>query len=181
MWYSAVNLGYANAAVTRAMREQMERLPQLACQYLHREKIELAESICESIERAFGAKGGCSSMSAARRQRGRVEARAQVTGRQRMLAFQGGYHAARWPHPRSPLRTATARLRRVCRPRGVHFVPLRVPLAVPRRRAEDRGPVHRRIRAPVRARVHGSVEPEDRALGVRRVLRRSGGRAPAAT
>src|SRR5207302_1735956 len=57
MWYSAVNLGYANAAVTRAMREQMERLPQLACQYLHREKIELAELICESIERAFGTKG----------------------------------------------------------------------------------------------------------------------------
>src|SRR5439155_22502388 len=57
MWYSAVNLVYANAAVSRAMREQMERLPQLACQYLHREKIELAELICESIERAFGMKG----------------------------------------------------------------------------------------------------------------------------
>src|SRR3979490_2124867 len=50
----AVNLGYANAAVSRAMRDQMESLPQRACQYLHREKIELAELISESIERAFG-------------------------------------------------------------------------------------------------------------------------------
>src|ERR1700740_2513536 len=56
MWYSAVNLGYANAAVPGAMREQMNRLPQLACQYLHREKIELAEMTCESIDAPFGRK-----------------------------------------------------------------------------------------------------------------------------
>ena len=54
MWYSAVNLGYANPVVTEALRAQMEKLPQLACQYLHREKIELAEMICESVERGFG-------------------------------------------------------------------------------------------------------------------------------
>src|SRR5512140_842517 len=35
MWYSAVNLGYANASVNEAMRGQMDKLPQLACQYLH--------------------------------------------------------------------------------------------------------------------------------------------------
>ncbi|MEI6722343.1 MAG: aminotransferase class III-fold pyridoxal phosphate-dependent enzyme, partial [Betaproteobacteria bacterium] len=57
MWYSAVNLGYANPAVTEALRVQMEKLPQLACQYLHREKIELSEMICESVERGFGMKG----------------------------------------------------------------------------------------------------------------------------
>src|SRR5258708_28153341 len=39
MWYSAVNLGYANPEVSKAMRRQLETLPQLACQYLHREKI----------------------------------------------------------------------------------------------------------------------------------------------
>src|SRR6516164_8486020 len=35
MWYSAVNLGYANPVVTAALHEQIARLPQLACQYLH--------------------------------------------------------------------------------------------------------------------------------------------------
>src|SRR5882672_5806645 len=57
MWYSAVNLGYGNAAVGDAMRAQMGKLPQLACQYLHREKIELAEMLCDSVERGFGMKG----------------------------------------------------------------------------------------------------------------------------
>src|SRR6187402_790080 len=41
MWYSAVNLGYANQRVSNALKAQVDKLPQLACQYLHREKIEL--------------------------------------------------------------------------------------------------------------------------------------------
>src|SRR5947208_403313 len=93
MWYSAVNLGYANAAVGRAMREQMERLPQLACQYLHREKIELAELICESIERAFGMRGrGHFNVGGSQAIEDALKLVRKVTGRQRMLAFQGGYH-----------------------------------------------------------------------------------------
>src|SRR6266403_960198 len=93
MWYSAVNLGYANAAVARAMREQMERLPQLACQYLHREKIELAEMICESIERAFGMKGRVQfNVGGSQAIEDALKLVRKVTGRQRMLAFQGGYH-----------------------------------------------------------------------------------------
>src|SRR5437588_249184 len=93
MWYSAVNLGYANAAVTRAMREQMERLPQLACQYLHREKIELAELICESIERAFGMKGRVQfNVGGSQAIEDALKLVRKATGRSRMLAFQGGYH-----------------------------------------------------------------------------------------
>src|SRR6266404_6049055 len=93
MWYSAVNLGYANAAVSRAMREQMERLPQLACQYLHREKIELAEMICESIEGAFGMKGRVQfNVGGSQAIEDALKLVRKVTGRQRMLAFQGGYH-----------------------------------------------------------------------------------------
>jgi 4-aminobutyrate aminotransferase-like enzyme len=93
MWYSAVNLGYANAAVTRAMREQMETLPQLACQYLHREKIELAESICESIERGFGMKGRVQfNVGGSQAIEDALKLVRKATGRQRMLAFQGGYH-----------------------------------------------------------------------------------------
>lgn len=93
MWYSAVNLGYANAAVTEAMRGQMEKLPQLACQYLHREKIELSEMICESIERGFGMKGRVLfNVGGSQAIEDALKLVRKATGRQRMLAFEGGYH-----------------------------------------------------------------------------------------
>jgi len=93
MWYSAVNLGYANATVGEAMRSQMDRLPQLACQYLHREKIELAEMICDSVERGFGMKGRVHfNVGGAQAIEDALKLVRKATGRQRMLAFQGGYH-----------------------------------------------------------------------------------------
>ena len=93
MWYSAVNLGYANPVVTEALRAQMEKLPQLACQYLHREKIELAEMICESIERGFGMKGRVHfNVGGAQAIEDALKIVRKSTGRQHMLAFQGGYH-----------------------------------------------------------------------------------------
>src|SRR5260370_9528643 len=93
MWYSAVHLGYANAAVIKAMREQMERRPQLACQYLHREKIELAELICESIERGFGMKGRVQfNVGGSQAIEDPLKLVRKATGRQRMLAPQGRDH-----------------------------------------------------------------------------------------
>lgn len=38
MWYSAVNFGYANQRLNNALKRQIDRLPQVASQYLHREK-----------------------------------------------------------------------------------------------------------------------------------------------
>jgi 4-aminobutyrate aminotransferase-like enzyme len=93
MWYSAVNLGYANPIVIAALQAQMSKLPQLACQYLHREKIELAEMICDSIERAFGMKGRVHfNVGGAQAIEDALKLVRKNTGRQRMLAFQGGYH-----------------------------------------------------------------------------------------
>ena len=93
MWYSAVNLGYAHPAVNHAMRAQLEKLPQLACQYLHREKIELAEAICESVERGFGLKGRVQfNVGGAQAIEDALKLVRKATGRSRMLAFQGGYH-----------------------------------------------------------------------------------------
>ena len=93
MWYSAVNLGYANAAVAKALRAQIDKLPQLACQYLHREKIELAQAICESIERAFGMKGRVQfNVGGSQAIEDALKLVRKATGRSRMLAFQGGYH-----------------------------------------------------------------------------------------
>ena len=93
MWYSAVNLGYANPVVTAALQAQMSRLPQLACQYLHREKIELAEMICDSAERAFGMKGRVHfNVGGSQAIEDAIKIVRKATGRQHMLAFQGGYH-----------------------------------------------------------------------------------------
>src|ERR1051325_7265673 len=50
MWYSAVNFGYGNARLNDALKRQIDRLPQLASQYLHREKIELATWIARRAE-----------------------------------------------------------------------------------------------------------------------------------
>ena len=93
MWYSAVNLGYANKVVSNALRAQLDKLPQLACQYLHREKIELAEMVCESIERGFGMKGRVQfNVGGSQAIEDALKLVRKSTGRQRMLAFQGGYH-----------------------------------------------------------------------------------------
>jgi len=93
MWYSAVNLGYANPLVSAAVEAQITRLPQLACQYLHREKIELAAMICESVERAFGMKGRIHfNVGGSQAIEDALKLVRMNTGRQRMLAYQGGYH-----------------------------------------------------------------------------------------
>lgn len=93
MWYSAVNLGYANPRVAAALKAQIDRLPQLACQYLHREKIELAEMICNSIERGFGLNGRVLfNVGGSQAIEDALKLVRKNTGRQHMLAFQGGYH-----------------------------------------------------------------------------------------
>ena len=45
MWYSAVNFGYANPRLNNALKKQIDTLPQIASQYLHKGKIELSEMI----------------------------------------------------------------------------------------------------------------------------------------
>lgn len=94
MWYSAVNFGYRNKEIEAAHNEQMNRLPQLACQYLHKEKILLATLIARETEKRFGDKGRVhfnvggaqaieDSMKLVRNCRG---------GKSLMFAFMGGYH-----------------------------------------------------------------------------------------
>ena len=93
MWYSAVNLGYANPKINAALHAQIDRLPQLACQYLHREKIELAEKICESVERGFGLRGRVHfNVGGSQAIEDALKLVRISTKKQHMLAFQGGYH-----------------------------------------------------------------------------------------
>ncbi|HRD74784.1 MAG TPA: aminotransferase class III-fold pyridoxal phosphate-dependent enzyme [Hyphomicrobiaceae bacterium] len=94
MWYSAVNFGYKNERIANAVRRQLDTLPQVASQYLHREKIELATLIAQDAERKFGEKGRVhfnvggsqaveDSLKLIRNFKG---------GKQLMIAFEGGYH-----------------------------------------------------------------------------------------
>src|SRR5438034_11688888 len=45
MWYSAASLGYGNPRLNQALKNQLDELPQLASQYLHPEKVQLAAAI----------------------------------------------------------------------------------------------------------------------------------------
>lgn len=93
MWYSAVNLGYRNERINNALKQQLDNLPQLACQYLHKEKVNLAEEICTNIEQRTGLKGrvhfnvgGSQSIEDA------LKIVRNETKKNLMFAFMGGYH-----------------------------------------------------------------------------------------
>ena len=94
MWYSAVNFGYANPRLNDALKRQIEVLPQVASQYLHRSKIELSRVIAQDAERKWGTPGRVhfnvggsqsieDSLKLVRNARG---------GKSLMFAFEGGYH-----------------------------------------------------------------------------------------
>jgi 4-aminobutyrate aminotransferase-like enzyme len=93
MWYSAVNFGYANPRLNAALKRQIDTLPQLACQYLHPEKIELAELICKDIENKYGVKGRVHfNVGGAQAVEDSLKLVRNATGKNLMFAFMGGYH-----------------------------------------------------------------------------------------
>ncbi|WP_332116211.1 aspartate aminotransferase family protein [Azorhizobium caulinodans] len=94
MWYSAVNFGYGNQRLNDAMRRQLERLPQVASQYLHREKIELAAEIAIGAQERFGRKGRVHfNVGGAQAIEDSLKiVRNACGGKSLMFAFEGGYH-----------------------------------------------------------------------------------------
>jgi len=93
MWYSAANFGYGNERVNNALKNQIDKLPQLACQYLHREKILLATKLARKVEEVFGEKGrihfnvgGASAIEDA------WKVVRNQTKKNLAFAFMGGYH-----------------------------------------------------------------------------------------
>ena len=94
MWYSACNFGYANKRLNDTLKRQIDTLPQVASQYLHVEKIELAKIIAQDAERKFGLPGRVhfnvggaqaveDSLKLVRNFKG---------GKSLMMAYEGGYH-----------------------------------------------------------------------------------------
>jgi 4-aminobutyrate aminotransferase-like enzyme len=94
MWYSAVNFGYRNARLDAAVRRQLDRLPQVASQYLHREKIELAALIAQDAEKKFGEKGRVHfNVGGSQAVEDSLKlVRNFKKGKSLMFAFEGGYH-----------------------------------------------------------------------------------------
>lgn len=93
MWYSAVNLGYGHKRVNDALKKQIDKLPQLACQYLHKEKVQLAEKLVGSIKRSFGIDGRVHfNVGGSQAVEDALKLVRKTTGKSRMLAFEGGYH-----------------------------------------------------------------------------------------
>ncbi len=93
MWYSAANFGYAHPRLNAALKAQIDRLPQLACQYLHKEKILLAAMLARKVEKVFGEKGrihfnvgGASAIEDA------WKVARNHTKKNLAFAFMGGYH-----------------------------------------------------------------------------------------
>jgi 4-aminobutyrate aminotransferase/(S)-3-amino-2-methylpropionate transaminase len=93
MWYSAANFGYRNPRLNAALKKQIDTLPQLACQYLHEDRVLLATLIAQRIERTFGVKGrvhfnvgGASAIEDA------MKIVRNHTGKNHSFAFMGGYH-----------------------------------------------------------------------------------------
>ncbi len=94
MWHSACKFGYVNPRLNAALKHQIDTLPQIAGQYLHVEKIELAGIIARDAEHKFGLPGYVhfnvggaqaveDSLKLVRNFKG---------GKSLMMAYAGGYH-----------------------------------------------------------------------------------------
>jgi len=93
MWYSAASFGYKNPRLNEALKRQLDRLPQLACQYLHAEKVEVATRIAQYCERRFGVKGRVQfNVGGSQAIEDSLKIVRNYTGKNLMFAFMGGYH-----------------------------------------------------------------------------------------
>jgi 4-aminobutyrate aminotransferase/(S)-3-amino-2-methylpropionate transaminase len=93
MWYSAASFGYKNPRLNEALKRQVDRLPQLACQYLHAEKVEVAARIAQYCERRFGVKGRVQfNVGGSQAIEDSLKIVRNYTGKSLMFAFMGGYH-----------------------------------------------------------------------------------------
>jgi 4-aminobutyrate aminotransferase/(S)-3-amino-2-methylpropionate transaminase len=93
MWYSAASFGYKNPRLNQALKRQIDQLPQLACQYLHVEKVEAAARIAQYCEKRFGVKGRVHfNVGGSQAIEDSLKIVRNVTGKNLMFAFMGGYH-----------------------------------------------------------------------------------------
>jgi 4-aminobutyrate aminotransferase-like enzyme len=93
MWYSAVNFGYGNPRLNAALARQVNTLPQLASQYLHAEKIELAAAIARLNASKFALDGRVHfNVGGSQAVEDSLKIVRNATGKNLVFAFMGGYH-----------------------------------------------------------------------------------------
>lgn len=93
MLYSAANFGYKNERLSAVLKRQIDTLPQLACQYLHEEKIMLAAKIARRIEMTFEEKGRVHfNVGGSAAIEDSMKLVRNRSGRNLVFAFMGGYH-----------------------------------------------------------------------------------------
>lgn len=94
MWYSAVNFGYKNKRLEEVMIRQLQTLPQVASQYLHPTKIELAKFIAQDAQAKWGSEGRVHfNVGGAQAIEDSLKVvRNASNGKSLMFAFEGGYH-----------------------------------------------------------------------------------------
>lgn len=93
MWYSAASFGYGNPRLNAALTRQLGTLPQLACQYLHPEKIELAAAIGRLNASRFGVDGRVHfNVGGSQAIEDSLKIVRNTTGKNLVFAFMGGYH-----------------------------------------------------------------------------------------
>ena len=93
MWYSAASFGYGNKRLNQTLKDQIDRLPQLACQYLHPEKVQLAAAIARLNESKFGLEGRVHfNVGGAQAIEDSLKIVRNTTGKNLVFAFMGGYH-----------------------------------------------------------------------------------------
>jgi len=93
MWHSVANFGYKNEYINNIVKDQIDSLPQLSCQYLHEEKILLSEKIAKNIEKTFGVKGRVHfNIGGAAAIEDAIKIVRNHTKKNSMFAFMGGYH-----------------------------------------------------------------------------------------
>lgn len=93
MWYSAANFGYGNERLQGAMLRQLAKLPQLASQYLHPEKVQLAAAIARLNASKFGLDGRVHfNVGGSQAIEDSLKIVRNATGKSLVFAFMGGYH-----------------------------------------------------------------------------------------
>ncbi|MBU2102277.1 MAG: aminotransferase class III-fold pyridoxal phosphate-dependent enzyme [Candidatus Omnitrophota bacterium] len=93
MWYSAANFGYRNDRLNAVLKRQIDTLPQLACQYLHAEKIQLASKLSRRMEIAFEERGRIHfNVGGSAAIEDSLKLVRNHTGGNLVFAFMGGYH-----------------------------------------------------------------------------------------
>ena len=93
MAYSAANFGYKNQFFNNELKKQIDTLPQIASEYLHKDKIILSKIINDSIEKFTNNKGRVHfNVGGAQAIDDSLKLVAINKGTKRVFAFEGSYH-----------------------------------------------------------------------------------------